>query len=49
MVADAINGNYVARDKIQTNHEQWRLLCHLLGMNGDYIRKIMLDYYELRG
>ncbi len=47
MIQDAINGHYVAKDKILTNHEQWRLLCNLLGMNGDYIRKIIVDFYQL--
>jgi hypothetical protein len=49
LIVDAINGNYVARDMIQTNHESWRQLCHMLGMNGSYIRKIILDYYGIKG
>ena len=49
MIVEALNGNSVAKTRIMKDEWIWRALNSMIGMNGDYIRKIMLDYYELRG
>ena len=48
-IIDALNGKLAAKSKIMNDEWSWKALNSMIGMNGDYIRKIMLDYYELRG